>query len=59
MPDPEGNQVLAPGAIHLPAFLDAEAQKRLVERCRSLIDGETRPDTCRLSAAAVKCACAC
>ncbi len=41
MPDTAGSQELAPGAIHLPAFLDAEAQKRLVARCRSLIDGET------------------
>jgi DNA oxidative demethylase len=41
MPDTVKNQELAPGAIHLPAFLDVEAQKQLVERCRLLMDGET------------------
>ena len=43
MLDTAGNQELAPGAIDLPAFLDAEdrGRRRLVERCRSLIDGET------------------
>jgi DNA oxidative demethylase len=41
MPHTVRTQELAPGAIHLPAFLEADAQKQLVERCRLLMDGET------------------
>jgi DNA oxidative demethylase len=41
MPETVRNQELAPGAIHLPAFLAVEAQQELVEQCRVLMDGET------------------
>ena len=30
---------IAPGAFHLPRYLSVDAQRRLVERCRALIDG--------------------
>jgi alkylated DNA repair protein (DNA oxidative demethylase) len=32
---------LAPGAIHIPGFLDPDAQRQIVDSCRALIDGDT------------------
>jgi alkylated DNA repair protein (DNA oxidative demethylase) len=31
---------IAPGAFHLPRYLSVDAQRELIERCRSLVDGE-------------------
>lgn len=32
--------LIAPGAVHLPRYLSVDRQRVLVERCRSLLDGD-------------------
>jgi alkylated DNA repair protein (DNA oxidative demethylase) len=37
---PKAAKQIAPGAFHLTRYLSLEAQRELVERCRSLVDGQ-------------------
>jgi len=41
MLDERQQQAIAPGAVHVPSFLDLAEQQRLAGRCRALMDGET------------------
>ena len=39
LPFPRSRTVVAPGAVHMPDWLDADAQRRLVEECRAWASG--------------------